>query len=175
MMYSSDVFCKVVFLLSNHSVAGEVNLKDRRLSDLLNETRDSVVVLLNATLARLSDPGKIQSRDPSTVLPKTKIMIAFELTSTGIGAKRLYGYQKKRKYHVVMTTESMEIRGFLHATTDIDLRVLAGGQSERFVPVTNAVVTLRANDKLVIEQEVVLVNVHHNEYFSLGDAEPSEE
>ena len=173
-MYASDAFCKVVLLLSDHSVAGEVNLKDWRLSDLMNETRDSVVVLRNATLARLNDPSKVLSRDSSTVLPKTKIVIAFELNSAAAGTKRLYGYQKKRKYPVVMTTESMEVRGFLHATSEIDLRVLAGGQSDRFVPVTNAVVTLCENDQSVIEQDVVLVSVHHIEYFSLGNPTPNE-
>lgn len=150
---------RVVILTSHHYVSGDLLFKNQRLSDYLNDRRESVISLRNAEVARLSDPGKILQRHPAAVVPKNLAQIAFEPPQKSIPlAHRFYGYVKKQEHPVFLLMNEMEVRGVLHTAADLDLRRVLMDASGGFLPVTKAVVSLFANDKYMIQQDAVMVN-----------------
>jgi len=150
---------RVVILTSHHYVSGDLLYKNQRLSDYLNDRRESVISLRNAEVARLSDPGKILQRHPAAVVPKNLAQIAFEPPQKAIPlAHRFYGYAKKQEHPVFLLMNEMEVRGILHTPADLDLRRIFVDVAGSFLPITKAVVSLFANEKYVIQQDAVMVN-----------------
>lgn len=50
---------QIVIFTHQHSISGEIFLRDQRLSDFLNDRREKKVVLHNASVARLESPSKV--------------------------------------------------------------------------------------------------------------------
>jgi len=158
---------KVVILTTRHSISGEIQLQDQRLSDFLNDRRDTSMRLLNTKVARLHDPGKIIQRNAEAVILKSMVGVAFEPPQTAIPpSKRLYGYVRKQQYDVFLVLEGMEVHGILHTAGDLDLRRLLVASSDSFLPITHATVYLDANDRYVIEQDAILVNARMIHYIA---------
>ncbi len=170
-MVETSVAYSVVVLTARHSIAGELLFRDQRLSDFLNDRRETVISLRNVQVARLSEPGKILMQHPAAVVPKAWAVVIFEPPQKAIPpAHRFYGYVKKQAHEVFLVLEEMEVRGTLHTTSDLDLRRILTGMSESFLPLTKAVVTLDANDRYIIEQEAVMVNANLIRYIAKVEA-----
>jgi hypothetical protein len=151
----------VVFLTSRHSISGDLTLPEQRLSDFLNDRRDTTFTLANTKVARLSDPSKILQQHSESVIPKTWVVVAFEPPQKAIpSGSRLFGYVQKQRYEVFLILDGMEIRGTLHAPGGLDLRRLLATTSDSFLPITQAVVMLHDNDQYIIEQDAIMVNAH---------------
>ena len=149
----------VVVLTARHSISGELLLFEQRLSDHMNDRRETTITLRNTRIARLTDPAKIIQQNDVAVIPKAWAVVAFEPPQKAIPpAKRFYGYVRKQTHEIFMVLEAMEVRGTLHTTSDLDLRRVITSSTEAFLPLTKAIVTLAVNDKFVIEQEAVMVN-----------------
>jgi hypothetical protein len=149
----------IVILTARHSISGEMVIRDRRLSDHMNDRRETTISLLNTQIARLNDPGKIIQQNTTAVVPKAWVVVAFEPPQKAIPpAKRFYGYVQKQTNEVFLGLEGMEVRGLLHTTTDLDLRRVITSSTESFLPLTKAAVSFLANDRFIIEQEAVMVN-----------------
>jgi hypothetical protein len=159
-MADDSVSYQVVVLTTRHSITGDLLFRDQRLSDFLNDRRDTVISFRNVQIARLTEPGKVLQKHPAAVVPKSWVAVAFEPPQKAIPQeKRFYGYVRKQEQPVFMMLEGMEIRGVLHTAGDLDLRrVLAGGVGEMFLPITKAVVTLFPKERYVIEQQAIMVN-----------------
>lgn len=158
-MAEERVRYKIVLLTANHSISGELLFRGQRLSDFLNDRRETVVSLLDATVARLDEPGKILQKHPAAVVPKSWVIIAFEPPQTAIPpAHRFFGYVKKEAHEVFVVMEGMEVRGILHTPGDLDLRRVLTVPEHTFLPITKAIVTLESNRKYVIEQDAIMVN-----------------
>ena len=69
---------QIVILTQDYSITGGLFLKDQRLSDFLNDKRDTTILLRNANIARLEDPAKIMDKTPFSIIPKAGIVLAFE-------------------------------------------------------------------------------------------------
>jgi hypothetical protein len=166
-MIEESLSYSIVALTSRHSINGELLYRGQRLSDFLNDRRDTVISLRNVQVARLNEPGKILQQHPAAVVPKAWVLAIFEPPQKGIPpTKRFYGYVKKLTHEVFLVMEGMEIRGTLHTTTDLDLRRILTSSSESFLPVTKAVVTLDANERYIIEQEAIMVNTNLIRYIA---------
>lgn len=162
---------QVVILTARHSISGALALQDQRLSDFLNDRRETVMRLLETQVARLSDPSKVIQRNPEAVIPKSLVAIAFEPPQKAIPpSKRLFGYVRKQQYDVFLTLESLEVHGILHTTGDLDLRRFWVTTQDSFLPITRATVYLDANDRYVIEQEAILVNARLIRYIAPSTA-----
>jgi hypothetical protein len=166
-MVESSVSYSVVVLTARHSITGELLFRDQRLSDFLNDRRETVISMRNAQVARLNEPGKILQQHPAAVVPKAWAVVIFEPPQKAIPpAKRFYGYVKKQAHEVFLVMEGMEVRGTLHTTTDLDLRRILTSSGETFLPLTKAVVTLDANERYIIEQEAIMVNANLIRYIA---------
>jgi hypothetical protein len=162
-----SVSYRIVILTARHSITGDLLFRDQRLSDFLNDRRETVISLRDAQVARLDEPGRILQTHPAAVVPKTWAVVVFEPPQKAIPpAKRFYGYVNKQQNDVFLVMEGMEVRGVLHTTSTLDLRRALTAATESFLPLTNAVVTLGANDKYVIEQETIMVNADRIRYIA---------
>lgn len=165
-MSGQSISYEVVFLTPSHSISGELTLSNQRLSDFLNDRRESSVIVRDAAIARLSEPSKIIERHPTAVVSKPSIVIAFEPSQKAaeVAARRLFGFVPKKAYEVFLAIEGMDVHGLVHASSDLDLQRLVTTPSESFFALTQPVITLHANDRYVIKPEAAVVSVHHVRY-----------
>ena len=134
---------------------------EQRLSDFLNDRRDTAITMLNTKIARLNDPSKILQQHTESVVPKAWAVVVFEPPQKeGAMSQRLFGYVPKQRHEIFMVLEGMEIRGTLHTPGGLELRRLLATTNDSFMPITQAAVNLYDNDRYVIEQEAIMVNTH---------------
>lgn len=164
-----DLRCQVVLIVANHSITGELGLGEARLSDYLNDVRNSFVELHNAAFARLADPGKVIHQTAKATIPKSRVVIAFEREPGRVAKTRFYAYRKKYMFPVFMGLDHMEVRGCLHATSTEAVPDLTAMREERFIPVTQAVVTFCDIDAYSIQRDSVMVHIGEIVYFSVGE------
>jgi len=150
---------QIVVFTQDYSIAGGLFLKEQRLSDFLNDRRDTTFLLRNASVARLEDPAKILEKPPFSIIPKAGIVLAFEPPQKTTSQGRQYIKYPKQKYDVFLAMDNMEVHGKLNAQGPLNLRQAITNMSESFIPITEATVTLKANPGLIIKQEAVLINV----------------
>ncbi len=165
---------QVVFLISTHSISGQIDLGERRLSDWLNVTSETMIHLQDAWISRLGDPRKVLARAPSMIVRRQCILAAFEVTQkTGPSANRFYKYVKKQSHKVFILVDGMEITGYVHTLSSLDLAALTAPHAERFLPITDARATLVVTDRYAIEQKALLVSVEQIKSISAMPDEPS--
>jgi hypothetical protein len=162
---------QVVIFTYRHTIVGELSLKDKRLSDHINERVESMLVLRNVTVARLEDPANIMYTMPSAVIPKAGVVLVFEPPQQAIPpSNRFFGYMKKEKYEVFLILDGMEVRGTLHTPGNLDFRRVLVNSPDAFLPITQATVAMEANRKLVVRQDAILVNSQRIRFF--GSLQP---
>jgi hypothetical protein len=164
--------CKVVILTHFHSITAELDLKDERLSDLLNDERRSAILLSEVRVARLTAPSRIIAQHASAVVNKQQIVVGFEPQPPPQSSKRFYSYVKKNEYPIFLTLDRMEVVGLIHVPDKRELEDLyyfLTLRRESFVPVTKAFVTFGEAEQYVINQQAIIVNINHINYFSKAD------
>jgi hypothetical protein len=159
---------QVVLFTQYYSISGGLYLHDQRLSDFLNDRRDTSILMRNTYIARLEQPAKIIEKTVSAIVPKAGIVLAFEPPQKSALPGRFIKYPKQ-KYDVFLALDSMEVHGKLNQPGSLDLRHAITNMAESFLPITQATVTLAANPTLVIKRDAVLVNVQRIRF--LGDLE----
>ncbi len=158
---------EVVVLTSDHSFSGQLTLRDQRLSDYLNSRQNTLITLTKVSVARLSDPSRVLEQDSHAALTKSNVQVAFEPPQKAIPpAHRFFGYVRKERTDVFIAMESMEVRGVLHTPGNLEVERFIASPSENFVPVTNAMVTLQANTRYIIQQAAIMVNVYQIRYIA---------
>jgi len=150
---------QIVIFTNRHTITGDLILKDKRLSDHINERVDTMLGLRNVTVARLENPAQPLYSMPTAVVPKSSIVLIFEPPQNAIPpSNRFFGYTKKEKHEVFLIMDSMEIRGVLHTLFNPDFRLVLVNLPDAFQPITNAVIRLEANPTLVVRQDTILFN-----------------
>ena len=167
---------QIVLLTQDYSISGGLFLQQQRLSDFLNDRRDSTILLRNAGIARLEDPARILEKTPFSVIPKTGIVLAFEPPQKTLSQTRQFLKFPKQKYDVFLAVDSMEIHGKLNVQGPLNLRQAITNMAESFIPITEATVTLKPNSSLILKQEAVLVNVQRIRFLGeLASQTPTED
>ena len=150
---------QVVLFTQHYSITGGLFLREQRLSDFLNDKRDSTLLLRNASVAHLADPAKIVEKTPFSIVPKVGIVLAFEPPQKTTPQGRPVLKYPKQKYDVFLAMDSMEVHGKLNVQGPLNLRQAVTNMAESFIPITDAIVTLKANPDMIIRREAVLINV----------------
>jgi len=161
---------QIVVFTQDYSITGGLFLKEQRLSDFLNDKRDSTILLRNTSVARLEDPAKILDKTPFSIIPKAGIVLAFEPPQKTTPQGRQFIKYPKQKYDVILAMDSMEVHGKLNVQGPLNLRQAITNAAESFIPITEATVTFIDNPKLVLKREAVLVNVQRIRF--LGELPP---
>ena len=162
---------QVVLLTQHYSISGGLYLRDQRLSDFLNDRRDTNILMRNASVARLQEPARILEKTNISIIPKAGIVLAFEPPQKNTPSGRQFRIKySKNKYDVFLALDGMEVHGELNQPGPLDLRHAITNAAESFLPITQATVTLEANPAFIIKMEAVLVNVQRIRF--LGVPEP---
>jgi len=158
-MLESLIDYKVVIFTNRHSITGELVLKDKRLSDHINERVDTMLALRNVSIARLENPARVLHYMQTAVVPKSAIVLIFEPPQQAIPpSNRFFGYIKKEKYEVFLILDGMEVRGVLHTQPNPDFRVVLVNSPDAFLPITQTTIRLEANPEMRILQDAILIN-----------------
>ena len=172
-MVDTTIPYQIVILTQHYSISGGLFLREHRLSDFLNDKRDSTILLRNSSVARLEEPAKILEKMPFSVIPKAGVILVFEPPQkTTPPAGRQFLKYPKQKYGVFLAMDGLEVRGKLNVQGPLDLRHAITNLAESFLPITEAIVTLKANPIIILKREAVLVNVQRIRF--LGELEPQE-
>jgi len=158
-MVDTTVPYQIVIFTQDHSISGGVFLHNQRLSDLLNDTRDSNMMLRNASVARLDNPAKVLEKTQVTFIPKSGIVLAFEPPQPvpQPSSPRYIKYPKER-YDIFMIMDGMEARGEIHMQGALDLLHVLANTVQPFIPITRASVTIQVNPNFLLKHEAILVN-----------------
>jgi len=158
-MNESSFDYQIVIFTNRHSITGELVLKDKRLSDHINERVETMLALRNVTIARLDNPTQDLHIMQTAVVPKSGIVLIYEPPQKVIPTPtRFFGYIKKEKYEVFLILDGMEVRGILHTQPNPDFRVVLVNSPDAFLPITQATIRLEANPEDRIHQEAILIN-----------------
>lgn len=169
-MADTSVPYQIVIFTHQHSISGGIFLRDQRLSDYLNDRRETTVMLRNASVARLEDLTKVLEKTLFSVVPKSGIVLAFEPPQkVAPPPRRFIGYPKE-KHEVFLIMDGMEARGELHVQGALDLLHVLTDAAESFLPITQATVTIEANPNFLLKREAVLVNVQRVRF--MGEVPP---
>jgi hypothetical protein len=158
-MVDTTLPIQIVIFTTEFSITGGVFLHDQRLSDFMNDRRETTILLRNASVARLDSPARILMDTPVSVVPKTGIVLAFEAPQKVPPRTLKFIKVPKEKYNVFLVSDGMQVRGNLNILGPLDLRNAITNASGAFLPITQAAVTLIANPSLLLKEEAVMVNV----------------
>ena len=158
-MVDTTIPYQIVIFTQDYSISGGLFLKEQRLSDFLNDKRDSTILLRNVSVARLEEPAKILEKTPFSIIPKAGIVLAFEPPQKTTPRGRPIFKYPKQKYDIFLAMDSMEVHGKLNVQGPLNLRQTITNMAESFIPITEAIVTLNANPDMIIKREAVLINV----------------
>jgi hypothetical protein len=157
-MVEATVSTQIVIFTHDYSISGGLFLNERRLSDFLNDRRDTTILLRNAGIARLEEPAKILEKTTSSIIPKAGIVLVFEPPQPINPANRRLIKYPKAKYDIFLATDGLEIHGHINLLGPLDLRQAIMNAAESFIPITEASVTFKVNPVFVLKQDAVLVN-----------------
>ena len=167
-MAGTTIPYQVVIFTQKHSISGGVFLRDQRLSDFLNDRRDKNILLRNASVARLENPGKVIEKTQLTLLPKSGIVLVYEPPQKVTQPPRFIKYPKER-YTVFLILDGMEIHGELHMTGSLDLLRILTDVGDSFLPFTHATLAIEANPNFLLRPEMLLVNTQRIRF--IGEVE----
>jgi hypothetical protein len=156
-MVGTTIPYEIVIFTHQIYISGTIFLRDQRLSDFLNDRNEKKVVVRNASVARLENPGKVLEKTLVAILPKSGIVLAFELPQKVALPPRFIKYPKK-KFEVFLILDGMEVRGDVHMVGSLDLLQVLVDSGDSFLPITNATVAIEANPNFILRQEAVVVN-----------------
>lgn len=169
-MSGTTIPYQIVIFTHQHSISGGIFLHEQRLSDFLNDRRDTNVVLRNANVARLENPAHILERTLFSVIPKEGIVIAFEPPQKTTPVRRGFIKYPKQKYEVFMILDGMEVRGNLHVQGSLDLLHVQTDTSHSFLPITDATVSIEANPNFLLKREAIIINTQRIRF--IGEVQP---
>jgi len=160
-MVDTTVPYQIVVFMQEYCISGGVYMREQRLSDYLNDKRETNIMLRNASVARLEDPAKILGTTPTAFIPKAGVVMVFEPPQPVPHTIPRFIKYPKEKYNVFFVMDGMEARGEIHMQQALDLHQVMAEPTLTFLPITQASVTLKANSKFMLNQETIVVNLLH--------------
>ena len=172
MVQSANIIAyQVIIFTPRHSISGEIALREKRLSDHINDRADSSIFLRNVSISRLEEPGTILHKLMNAVIPKHGIVLLFEPPQQAAPpSQRFFTYVETVKTDVFLVVDRMEVRGILHTKGSVDVRRYLANLPDTFLPITQASVLFGTSYKLVLNQDTILVNSQHIRI--LGQSQP---
>jgi hypothetical protein len=165
---------QVVIFTSRHVISGDLALKDKRLSDHINERIETIINLSKVTVARLENPSRVVQMLEMAVVPKPAIVMIFEPPQKAVPpSNRFFSYIKKEKCEIFLIMDGMEVCGIFHTQSKLDFQRLLVNSPDAFLPITQATVRLETNPDLTIRQEAILINTQRVRFIGKSEINPS--
>jgi hypothetical protein len=165
----------VVVITPQHAYSGRLDFGEARLSEILNDRRETVIRVQDITISLMDKPSQVIARHSEAVIPKQLAAIVFEQQVHSIRPdKRLYSYVKKKEHRVHMVVDGIEIEGYLHTLGNLDLKRIVSAPEQLFVPITRPVLSFRSGTHYVFKPNTVMVNTSHIQYIAAVPEKPAE-
>ncbi len=150
-MVDTTIPYQIVIFTREYSISGGVFLRDQRLSDYMNDSRNTAIMLRASSVAKLDNPGKILEKTMVSFVPKAGIVLAFEPPQKGPPAPQRFIKYPKEKYEVFILTDGMEVRGTIHMHGSLDLVHVLTNSPTPFIPITKATANIKAKTDFLLK------------------------
>ena len=150
-----------------HFITGEAQAGEQRLSDFLGNLLLSTLKLTDVTVARLSEPKETIASHHEAMILGRDIICGFELeprpSRAGGGS-----FVQKHAHSLFLASFPVEIEGRVHAlsATDLDMKSMLTTLADRFLPVTDATVTICTASRYSLRLPAVMVNARRLSYMA---------
>lgn len=161
---------RIGVLTAEHYITGEAQFQDQRLSDYLGNIFAKTLKLSGTAAARLTAPTEVIASHREANIPSSEIIAAFEEGGTSTPA-RPSAIVRKHAHAVSLIAGPLEIRGRIHALSEhrLDIREMLTTLGDRFMPVTQAQVTLAIGSQR-LTLPAIMVNVRRVTYMAREDS-----
>src|SRR5512142_2527377 len=133
-MADTTIPYQIVIFTREHSITGGVFLREQRLSDFMNDSRNTAVMLRSSTVAKLEDPSKVLEKTLVSFVPKSNIILAFEPPQKNPPSPQRFIKYPKEKYEVFILMDAMEVHGIIHMHGSLDLVHVLANNPTPFIP-----------------------------------------
>ncbi len=161
------------FFTHSYRISGQVDVRRRGLSDLLNDSTTGFLQLENAYISPIDRPADIiASYEASSLVKANLTLVLVTQQDDAISRKQAYGsYMGSYMRKVFLTVPSLEIVGYLRLAAKVDLRRILSMDTEEFISVLDGRVVASIRPDVVFTGGGVLVNKHHIGAFCLSEEE----
>jgi hypothetical protein len=158
--FSSEIPVQVYLFTSDHMAQGTVDVpRGQRVTDVLNNPHESIVLLTDAQLNRLLLPQSQPMRVDTLRVAKQSILCVMPLDEPGPETiQERSKFVSKRRYDVIVTLPGFEIHGALHLPQGTKLRSIFDLISYAFVPITSSRIHYLFDPRRRFDANVVIVN-----------------
>ena len=144
----------------DHAIRGFIETGGERLSDVMNNQKQSSVLLSDAYMIRLFNAGSAaKTRLVEANVDKSQILFARPVQAD-LTHKSLYRRAARQLYQAAFNLPSFEIRGVIHLTGKFDIARVLIERPEDFIPITNCRATYMFNPRLEIAANIFVINKH---------------
>ncbi len=165
----------IVVITSQHAFSGKLAFGDVRLSEFLNDRRETVLVLKDVTISQMDKPSQVLAHHAESVIPKHLATLVFEQQAKTVRSeKRFYSYVQKLEYPVYIVVDGIEMTGHVHTTGKLDLKRIVSMPEQLFLPVTLPLLTFRFGMQYALKPNTVMVNTARIQYIARQDEKPDE-
>lgn len=166
---------RIAVLTSMHFITGEVDPGGQRLSDYLGNLLLATVKLTDGAIARIGEPNEAVARHDELMIPGRDIVLGFEQLPRATSA-RSGPVVQKHPHSVFLVSDPVEIEGTVHAlsATHLDMKEMLTTLADRFLPVTDATVTICAGQRYRLRLPAVMVNARRLGYMARSSPEADE-
>lgn len=165
----------IVVITPQRAFSGKLEFGDVRLSEFLNDRRETVIRLRDVAVSLMDKPSQVMARHTEAVMPKQLATIVFEQQLHAVPPdKRFYSYVKKSEHRVYLVVDGIEVEGYLHTVGNLDIKRVVSMPEQQFVPITQPTLSFHSVTHYVLKPNTVMVNTGHIQYIAQIVEKPGE-
>ncbi len=163
-------FLVVEFFTHSYRISGQVDIRGKRLVEILNDRLTSYLELRKAFVSRITRPSEIIATHALSALRKDGILFAvLTAQEQDLSERPAYSLFPKRRYNVFLTVPFFEIKGELETTGKLDLKTVLVMEGN-FLLLNEATARACSPPQVSFSGEVILVNQSWIELFCISEA-----
>jgi hypothetical protein len=166
--FSAELSVQVDLFTADHLARGTVSVpRGQRVTDVLNNPHESIVMLTDVELTRLLIPQPRPTHADVLRVAKETILCAIPINEPEPETirERSGKFVPKQVYNVIITLPGFEIHGALHLPQGTKLRSIFDVISYAFVPVTRPQIHYLFDSRRQFDTPVVIVNKPRIQFF----------
>jgi hypothetical protein len=147
------------FFTNQCLISGKIRTGGRRLTDILNDARDSALELSDVQVVRIVNPKDVIAAHSGAILEKKGIVFALiREEGADVPQSSFYKHVETMEWDVFLTVPSFELSGRLHVRGTGDLRRMLFDRPGEFIPLTRAKAVFTLYPEVSFDGEVIVVN-----------------
>jgi len=162
-----DNLIQAEFFTSTHRFSGRVHTGNKPLGDLLNDHSQSYLLVFDAYISRLSQPGEIGAYAPTAFL--TKDNLSFVIVSARQARAPEQGRYASQEYKALITLPGVEVEGKFTGPYRFDIRTFTPATLDTYQVLFEAEARLVSLPDVTFGGEAILVNRTRAESFCLSE------